>query len=62
MHVHLVREQVDWGKCTWCSRIKIRRKIPDLYCKERKESQQLQAMQQEVNRQLLTPEGGVIFI
>jgi len=61
MHVHLVREQVDWGKFMWCSRVKICRKSPDLYCKGRKESKQLQAIPQEVNRQLLTSEGGVIF-
>jgi hypothetical protein len=38
MHVHLVREQVN-----------IRRNSPDFYCKEKEESQQLQAMRQEVN-------------
>jgi len=48
MHVHLVKEQVDWGKFMWCSRVKICRKSPDLYCKERKDSKQLQAIPQEV--------------
>jgi hypothetical protein len=61
MHVHLVREHVDWVKFMWCSHLKICRNSPDLYWKERRKSKQLQAIPKGGNRQLLTSEESVIF-